>query len=633
MRILRSAYVFAFAVVAAAIMPVPASHGPFASPALAAPRCGGVNQRACKVYERPGRPCNGGLVEVTSNPLDPNAGRCVRKSASRSNCGKLGQRACTIFERPGRPCDSGLVEKTNNYADPTAGRCRKYDPRNPGTIIDNVRDLGNVMVATTTDTVTQVPAIINLASGDAGRLAPLSAELARSWAGCATRFNGLKSGSGQLFYDAIVDSGCLDETLETARRAGYRTVTIGIAGSGGAGIGVEMESGLAFDTARQLKTSYYETQSLKLNSYGLGSALTIGLWRAPNSAIGGDAQGIAGGIAAFGGSGGGIWYDYDQNFAGFTIGLTAGAEGEAAYVRNTTKVSPTNIGPEPARRGNGGGPDRAYIPERQGRPATAGLPAPPPPPTELKVCNRSGEAEIYTALAYWDAGSRRRPASWTSDGWLAIRNGKCRTITLPDDETGGPYGGDVYLMGRAEMMDWDLPDTAFCVGAGNDFEYRDADRMACTGADRRLASKKFELKPGANNIFDFNPGKKLPTDTVLSICNNTSRPTIRVGMASFMGAAYGGFVSQGWRPVARGKCLDLNLVDRASGKPKDGFIYLTALSDTASYGYGAEKFCFDPAADFKFTNANKMDCSGHRLMDTAEVRVTPGKTSTFRFHD
>ncbi|MEZ5921678.1 MAG: DUF1036 domain-containing protein [Parvularculaceae bacterium] len=627
MSILRSAFVLSLALVTATIMPVTISHGPLASSALAAPRCGGENQRACKVYERPGRPCNGGLVEVTSNPLDPNAGRCVRKNASRRGCGKQGQRACTIIERPGRPCDGGLVEKTSNYLDPTAGRCQKYDPRNPGTIIDNVRDLGNVLIATSTDTVTQVPAIINLASRDAGRLAPLSAELARSWVGCVARFKGLKSGSGQLFYDAIVDSGCLDETLETAHSAGYRTVTIGIAGSGGAGVGVEIESGLAFDTARQLNTSYYETQSLKLNSYGLGSTLAIGLWRAPNSDLGGDAQGIAGGIAAFGGSGGGIWYDYDQNFAGFTVGLTAGAEGEAAYVRNSTKISPTNIGPEPKPS------DKAYVPERQARPDTAELGSPPPDPTELKICNRSGEPQIYTALAYWDAGARHRPASWTSDGWLEISNGQCRTITLPDDETGGPYGGDVYLMGRAEMMDWDLPDTAFCVGAENDFEYRDADRMTCNGPDRRLASQKFEVKPSARNSFDFNPGKKLQNDTLLSICNDTSRSTIRVGMASFMGDANGGFVSQGWRPVARGECRELKLVDRASGKPKDGFIYLTALSDTASYGYGAEKFCFDTKTNFQFRNAKEMDCSGHRLMDTAEVRVTPGNTSTFRFHD
>jgi uncharacterized membrane protein len=612
---------------------VPVTEGPLRSSALAAGKCGGVNQQACKVWQRPGRPCDAGLVEVTSNAIDPNAGRCVRKSSARRGCGKEGQRACTVFERPGRPCDGRLVERTRNYLDPTAGRCEKFDPNNPGTIIDNVRDLGNVIVATSTDTVTQVPAIIGLASRDAGRLAPLSFELGGMWVRCAAGFNGMRQGSGQRFYDAIVDSPCFLDTLEIARRHGYRTVTIGLAGGVAGGVGVELETGLAFDVEGMRNATAYDSQSLKINSYGAGGALTIGLWRPANDAIAGDGQGVAGGIEAFGGSGGGIWYDYDRNFTGFSVSMTAGAGGEAAYVRNTVQVQGTNIRPvRPDARAPAYGSGETNMLPGNGDRIAAGPYGRAPDPTLLKVCNDSGERFMYAALAYYDVGSRRGSNSWTSKGWLEIADGECRNFVLPQDETGGPYGGEVYMMGTAERTDWNLPDAAFCVGQTDEFEIVDADSTDCDGKDYVLTSKRFEVSRGRENVFTFAPGTRVAEETILKVCNRTSRPTIDFAIASDRGPAHGGIVSRGWWSLERGECYDMNLVDAASGNAKTGHIYLTARSDVATYGYGGGRLCFNPATGTRIDHADTAECA-RDLRDTARIEVSPGRTSRFDFHD
>ncbi len=82
MHILRYVYVAGLAVAGLYSVGIPATAGPSASIAWAKTKCGGLNQRACKIYERPGRPCNKGLVERSSNPLDPNAGVCRKRSSS-----------------------------------------------------------------------------------------------------------------------------------------------------------------------------------------------------------------------------------------------------------------------------------------------------------------------------------------------------------------------------------------------------------------------------------------------------------------------------------------------------------------------------------------------------------------------
>jgi hypothetical protein len=68
------------------------------SPAKAA-NCGAKGGPACKIWERPGQPCNAGLIE---KPF----GRCSTPTGL--GCGGRNQAACTILQRPGQPCNRGL---------------------------------------------------------------------------------------------------------------------------------------------------------------------------------------------------------------------------------------------------------------------------------------------------------------------------------------------------------------------------------------------------------------------------------------------------------------------------------------------------------------------------------------------
>lgn len=593
---LRVAYLALVAASAAVFLSVPATQGPLRSVAYAAGKCGGLNQPACKIWQRPGRPCNAGLVERTRNPLDP-----------------------------------------------TAGRCRKVSPKDPGTLLDQVRDAGNALIKVPADVVTQVPAVIAMSGRDAKRLAPLSLELTGRWAGCAAGFKGLRRGSGQGFYDAVMRTPCFEETLAAARRYGFKTVTIGISGGGAAGIGAELETGLAFDVEGVRNATAYESQALKINSYGGGGALTIGLLNATNDAIGGTGQGIAGGIAAFGGSGGGIWYDYDRNFTGFSLAITAGAGAEAAYVRNSTRVRPTNIRP-PRFRPNSerpSGPGARPPPGNGGYIDPAGLPppdialAPPAPisyPTELLVCNNSGEPTVYAAIGYYDPGGARGRHRWTSRGWIAVADGDCRNVILPDDDLGRAYSSPVYMMGIAETTEWTMPDSAFCVRAAAEFEIADANDLGCDESDYLLSSTRFAVDAGRENTFTFEPGTRVTKQTTLEVCNRTSQPVIEFGIASDRGPDRGGLVSQGWWGIRRGECHELKLVDAASGRAKTGDIFLTARSDVASYGYGGGRVCFAAQPGTAIENADTAKCAIEPY-EVARIAVRPGPPTSFDFHD
>ena len=635
MHFAKSIQIFLSAALAAAGIAVPATEGPLRSVALAAGTCGGNNQRACTVFERPGNPCNSGLVEVSKNLLDPKAGRCVRKSAARANCGRQGQRACTILERSGRPCDAGLVERTSNYLDPRAGRCERFDPNNPGTIIDNVRDVGNVVVAVSSDSVTQVPAIINMSSRDAARLAPLSADMLALWASCATRFDRLKSFTGQPFLDAIESTSCLEDTLDLASRHGYKTVTVGMGASLSVGLGVEAEAGFAFDVDRVNNATVYQSQGFKVNSAGVGGALTIGLWRARNDQLAGDGQGIVGGIKAFGGSGGGLWYDYDQNFAGFSVSLTAGAGYDAAYVRNQTRADPTNIlpyrrrSPAPAPSMAGGGNTGEYFPDRA--PLDRGR-MEPLLPTSLSICNRSGEDVIDTALAYWNPAARDGEGGWRSQGWYAVDGDRCITVELPSDESGGPYSGEVFMIGSADAMEWEGGPERFCVGSRTRFTYEDSDAADCPSPDARKGSQRIYVEAGKTNRYDFEPGERINDLSVLKICNETHVRTIEFAIARDRGARLGNIVSQGWWPVARGECHSL-VVGGVGALPMDGDVFVTARSDRGDFGGNDGSFCFDPEFRGTIREADTANCAAANRRSTVRVEVRPGRVAQYTFDD
>ena len=73
----------------------------WSAPATAA-NCGGLNQRACKIWERVPS-CNRGLYEQLGK------GICRRKTRAGIDCGRENQRACKIWERV-PSCNKGLYE-------------------------------------------------------------------------------------------------------------------------------------------------------------------------------------------------------------------------------------------------------------------------------------------------------------------------------------------------------------------------------------------------------------------------------------------------------------------------------------------------------------------------------------------
>jgi microsomal dipeptidase-like Zn-dependent dipeptidase len=99
---------------------------PSSAGAAVAP-CGGEGQRACCLVE--GAACRAGLLEV----VRPNSGLCAPEFLNvQSNgvclpvtaCGRKGQRACCAIERPGKPCDAGLIEVPGCSGDCTCGSGR-----------------------------------------------------------------------------------------------------------------------------------------------------------------------------------------------------------------------------------------------------------------------------------------------------------------------------------------------------------------------------------------------------------------------------------------------------------------------------------------------------------------------------
>lgn len=60
----------------ALVLAVPTTDGPIAAPAMAKKKCGGDGQRACTIFERPGKPCDTGLTQRARDNFD--IGKCIR---------------------------------------------------------------------------------------------------------------------------------------------------------------------------------------------------------------------------------------------------------------------------------------------------------------------------------------------------------------------------------------------------------------------------------------------------------------------------------------------------------------------------------------------------------------------------
>nr|GGH94190.1 hypothetical protein GCM10011355_07790 [Aquisalinus luteolus] len=324
----------------------------------------------------------------------------------------------------------------------------------------------------------------------------------------------------------IAAKGCFETLLAQADRLGYQTVTIG--GTGGAGflIGADGENGFAFDTKGRYAPSTYHNLGFKIGlTAGGGAALTVGFYKKTNQpgpdGFGGDGHGAALGVAAYGGSGLGVWYGYDGSFAGFNAVVTAGGKLDVVYVRNTTQIIslgtvPASSGetwqaPQPAPAPSSGpssGPSStppAYRP---------GIPAPPPPAAEfddpnlaaayaigqgiatimetranqsrVKVCNKTDVDEVNFAHIQSMPSASGYGYEWVATGWYQAKRKRCETVRLPTNKDGSAYVGQAFFVfyGQRDGVDtfWgNEGNPSFCVDLESRFTFPGADRMACNG--------------------------------------------------------------------------------------------------------------------------------------------------------
>lgn len=70
MRHLSAITMVGLAVAVSLTLVVPVTEGPIASVAMAKKKCGGEGQRACTIFERPGKPCDARLTQTTRNNFD-----------------------------------------------------------------------------------------------------------------------------------------------------------------------------------------------------------------------------------------------------------------------------------------------------------------------------------------------------------------------------------------------------------------------------------------------------------------------------------------------------------------------------------------------------------------------------------
>ncbi|MEM9706018.1 MAG: hypothetical protein AAF850_08065 [Pseudomonadota bacterium] len=150
---------------------------------------------------------------------------------------------------------------------------------------------------------------------------------------------------------------CVREMIEGARRAGYKSYSLGVGGGASFGIGGDVETGFVFDTAYKNPPAFYASYGYSLGiQAGVGGNLVAGYGTSPNTPSKSQGHGASIGAAAVGGSGASAWFNYDGSPDGISVVATVGGEFSAAYGRNETHViaipgaraeAPVETGPGP----------------------------------------------------------------------------------------------------------------------------------------------------------------------------------------------------------------------------------------------------------------------------------------------
>jgi uncharacterized membrane protein len=123
--------------------------------------------------------------------------------------------------------------------------------------------------------------------------------------------------------------------------------------------------------------------------------------------------------------------------------------------------------------------------------------------------------------------------------------------------------------------------------------------------------------------------------TMLRLCNHSSIPRVRAAYAAWdtRDANRPGWTSEGWYPINRGDCLDLEVY---VGYAADVYIYgMSGYDAAATVWEGPDaKFCVDGTTNFEITTSDLASCGAHpyKRVRMFKYRVAPG-VNTWNFRD
>lgn len=293
----------------------------FALPGFAQ-SCGGNGDRPCKVWERIPS-CNSGLVEdflknkcvsKGSDTITTTVNDIVKPKERPGHCGRKGQKPCTIdVYIPS--CVKGLTE----------------DILSTGLCID---------------TEAEIKKAAELHWNDQRNFA---LELTKSSVACVgSNLPSEQSVLSTQYGIQLASKPCFQNLLLSANRAGYQTLTIGVAGGIALGLGADGEAGLAFPTSGNGRITRYETEGYSFGwQTGAGADIVLSLFKKANSSsgtnFGGDSHGATVELAAGAGLSYAVWFEYDGTHSGFSIAPKLGVGFGSAYARGRTRIYNTNF--------------------------------------------------------------------------------------------------------------------------------------------------------------------------------------------------------------------------------------------------------------------------------------------------
>ncbi len=516
-----------------------------------------------------------GISQTTATPAQ----------AQINKCGNLNQRSCTIadpiYYRRGA-CKPGLQPTTV-----LGGKCSKTKD----SVLKDVRNA----IKTHDATITNV---------------------ARTWSACFTPESLMKvAGSQDQFFNAIASSPCLANVLQAAKDAGFGHVAIGTSASLGLGVGGDVETGFAFDVQGRRAPVFYQTRGITFFTVGGGGSVVINLGQGPATVanLQGNEHGASVGFAAFGGGGATASFSYRGQLQSVGIILTTGVKGELGYVRTNTIARSTGHSPPRIVAATNSDDQGGYseLPPVQEYAASER-------PTKLRFCNNTPFEHIYAGFSFWDDGSAMGRAGWSAKGWKKIKQGKCKTTSIPNDTYGYAYSGDVYVFASAEGAWWGKNSPAMCVSTPeSDIPLRldNVDRGCPSESDVYFDTGTYEfvdLPPSTDNTFtfsgqpDYRPQQRSTSAYSVTLCNRTTSDTIFVALGiEGRSRSY----AQGWWEVGNGDCKTIDQTS-ADGSPYGGKIWAFATDGTQQWSGMGKTFCVrHPHASPKISDTQGAPCN------------------------